>query len=237
MIEGIVAESGSIVHGVCPITLVGGGQATPSDLHSALTLAPRCIAADGGAVLALQAGIMPEAVIGDFDSIPAEVQQQVPVDRLHRIDEQDSTDFEKALTRITAPVVIGVGFTGGRIDHQLGALHTLMVCADRPCVLLGPEELVFLAPPRMSLPTTGAEVVSLFPLGVVTGRSTGLHWPLDGLQFAPGGQSGTSNRATGPITVEVNAPALLMIVPRRLLKPVVAALAAPEAARWPARAG
>lgn len=237
MIEGIVSESEGIVHGDCPITLVGGGQATPDDLHTALTLAPRCIAADGGAVLALQAGIMPEAVIGDFNSIPAEFQRQVPADRLHRITEQDSTDFEKALTRINAPVVIGVGFTGGRIDHQLGALHTLMECADRPCVLLGPDELVFLAPPRISLPTEHAEVVSLFPLGAVTGRSTGLYWPLDGLQFSPGVQSGTSNHATGPITVEVDAPAMLMIVQRGLLRPVVAALAAPEAARWPVRAG
>ena len=236
MIDGIVAKTKGIVHGTEQITLVGGGQATPQDLHKALTLAPRCIAADGGAALALAAGIMPEAVIGDFDSLTPETRRAIPAGHLHLIAEQDSTDFEKALTRIAAPVVIAVGFTGGRIDHQLAALHTLMVCADRPCVLIGAEELLFLAPPRISLPTERAEVISLFPLAPVTAQSTGLHWPLDGLDFAPGVQSGTSNHATGPMTVTVDAPALLMMVPRRLLDPVVAALGAPDAQRWPRQA-
>ncbi|OAN74403.1 thiamine pyrophosphokinase [Sulfitobacter sp. EhC04] len=237
MIDGVFAKTKSIVHGDGPITLVGGGQATPQDLHKALTLAPRCVAADSGAALALAAGVTPEAVIGDFDSLSPEARRAIPSDRLHLITEQDSTDFEKALTRIAAPVVIAVGFTGGRMDHQLAALHTLMVCADRPCVLLGAEELVFLAPPRISLPTERSEVISMFPLAFVTAQSTGLHWPLDGLDFAPGVQSGTSNHATGPMTVKVSAPALLMMVPRRLLGPVVASLSAPDAARWPGQAG
>lgn len=237
MVDGIVSGLGTIIHKNDPITLVGGGQATPEDLRIALGLAPCLVAADGGAALAIRAGVMPDAVIGDFDSLTAEVAQQVPPERQHHITEQDSTDFEKALTRIAAPVVIGVGFTGGRIDHQLGALHTLMVCADRPCVLLGAEELIFLVPPQISLPLKDEEVVSLFPLAQVTARSTGLQWPLDGLVFAPGVQSGTSNLATGPVTVTPDAPGMLMIVPRRLLRQVVLALAAPKSGRWPARAG
>lgn len=237
MIDRIVAKTKGIVQGSEPITLVGGGQATTQDLHKALTLAPRCVAADGGAALALRGGVIPEAVIGDFDSLSPETRHAIPADRLHLVEEQDSTDFEKALMRIAAPVVIAVGFTGGRMDHQLAALHTLMVCADRPCVLLGAEEVVFLAPPRITLPTAPAEIVSLFPLAPVSAQSTGLHWPLDGLDFAPGVQSGTSNHAKGPMTVKVDAPVLLMMVPRRLLRPVVALLGAPDAARWPVRAG
>jgi hypothetical protein len=38
------------------------------------------------------------------------------------------------------------------------------------------------------------------------------------------------------MTVTVDAPALLMMVPRRLLAPVVAALGAPDARRWPRQA-
>ncbi|APE42959.1 thiamine diphosphokinase [Sulfitobacter alexandrii] len=237
MTDGIVAGTKSIVHDAGPITLVGGGHATAQELAEALTLAPRCVAADGGAAMALRAGVMPEAVIGDFDSLATEDRLVMPAERLHFIAEQDSTDFEKALTRIAAPLVIAVGFTGGRLDHQLAALHTLMVCADRPCILLGAEEVTFLAPPRISLPTVPDEVVSLFPLGPVTARSSGLHWPLDGLEFAPGVQSGTSNHATGPVTVEVDCPSMLMLLPRRMLRPVAASLVAPEAGRWPARAG
>lgn len=226
-----------LVRTLSPVTLVGGGQASAEDLHMALTLAPTCVAADGGAVLARAAGVTPAAVIGDFDSFPSELAEAFPADRLHRITEQHSTDFEKALTRIDAPLVIGVGLLGGRIDHQLGALHVLMAYPDRPVVLLAPDELVFLAPSRIDLPTEEGDVISLFPLAPVTAQGRGLRWPLEGLRFAPGLQSGTSNQATGQISVEPSAPAMVMIVPRRLLRPVAAALASPEAARWPVRAG
>lgn len=226
-----------VVRTLSPVTLVGGGQASAEDLHMALTLAPTCVAADGGAILARVAGVTPAAVIGDFDSFPPELADAFPADRLHRIEEQNSTDFEKALTRIDAPLVIGVGLMGGRIDHQLGALHVLMAFPDRAVVLLAPEELIFLAPPRIDLPTEPGDVVSLFPLAPATARSRGLRWPLDGLGFAPGVQSGTSNQATGPISVVPSDPAMVMIVPRRLLRPVAVALALPEAARWPVRAG
>ena len=224
-----------IVHKDDPVVLVGGGEATPEDLHKALTLGSTCVAADGGAQLAVDAGVDVAAIIGDFDSIPNAVKSQIPSGRHYRVTEQDSTDFEKALSRITAPVVLGVGFTGGRMDHQLAACHGLMRLADRPCVLLGKTELMLLAPPKISLPTQKGDVVSLFPLGAVTGSSTGLEWPIDGLAFAPGAKIGTSNQATGPCTITMDAAAMLLILPLRLIQPVVVAFLTSDAARWPAR--
>ena len=38
----------------------------------------------------------------------------------HLVD-QDTTDFDKALRHIKAPVVIGAGFSGARTDHALAA--------------------------------------------------------------------------------------------------------------------
>lgn len=224
-----------IIHSSAAITLIGGGEANTADLKEALNLAPICVAADGGAVLALEAGIMPEAVLGDFDSAPAGVLEQIPPARLHRIEEQDTTDFEKALARIDAPVIVGVGFWGGRVDHQLAALHGLLSFADRPCVLLAGDELICLAPPQISLPTRAGDVVSLFPLADAAGQSTGLHWPIDGLAFSLGQKIGTSNAATGPITLQMERPGLALILPRRLMPDVVAAFCQPDAARWPAR--
>src|SRR5690606_23416689 len=124
-----------IVHDKGPVTLVGGGQASAAELHKSLALAPPCVAADGGAVLASEAGVEVTAIIGDFDSVPEDVLAAIPPGRRHRITEQTSTDFEKALSRIAAPVVLGVGFTGGRLDHQLAAFHTLLAFAHQPCVL------------------------------------------------------------------------------------------------------
>ncbi len=223
-----------IVERDAPVTLIGGGEATSEDLHKALMLAPHCVAADGGAVLALAAGQMPEAVIGDFDSLPPEVAAAIPEDRLYRVAEQDSTDFAKCLMRIRAPLILGVGFLGQRIDHQLAALNTLVVFGHQRCVLLGADEIVFHAPPRMRLEMGAGDVVSLFPMQAVTGRSTGLEWPIDGLDFAPGHRAGTSNRATGPVTLEMDGPGMLVMLPRRLIQQVSRL---PADARWPARAG
>ncbi len=224
-----------IVHSSNPVTLVGGGEATPQDLAEALTLAPVCVAVDGGAALALQAGAELAAVIGDFDSLRQEDLARIPSDRCHRIAEQDSTDFEKALSRVAAPVVIGVGFLGGRVDHQLAAFHTLAACRAQPCVLLGQDEVVCLAPPKVCLPTQAGDTVSLFPLGPVAGRSAGLEWPIQGLEFGPLTRIGTSNRAKGPMILEMQTPAMLLILPRRLMPALVSALAQPECARWNAR--
>lgn len=209
----------------------------PQDVADAAALAPRVLAADGGATLALEAGVVPEAVIGDFDSFPNDLRSKIPADRLHRVAEQDSTDFEKSMARIAAPVVVGVGFTGARIDHQLAVLHGMLKFRHRPCVLLGTREIVFLCPPKFACAVPAGATVSLFPMALVRGTSAGLEWPIAGLTLAPGEMIGTSNRATGDrITLDVDGPALLVILPRTALTSVVQALLALPARTglWPA---
>lgn len=226
-----------IINELTPVTLIGGGAVGDSDLQDALALAPTCVAADSGAHVALEAGVALAAVIGDMDSISAAARARIPAAVQHRIPEQMSTDFDKALRHISAPLVLAVGFSGRRIDHQLGALHTLVMRPEVPCLMLAAEDIIFLCPRRFALPMVPGTRVSLFPMGPVTGRSRGLEWPIDGLQFAPDGASGTSNRATGDICLEMDAPAMLCILPRRFMAAVAACLAEPTAsARWPARA-
>ena len=97
-----------------PVTLVGGGPIDPDDLRLALSLAPVAVGVDGGADVLLNAGIDPMAVVGDFDSLSDLARNRIPSDRLHRIPEQDSTDFDKALRSLRAPALIAVGFLGGK---------------------------------------------------------------------------------------------------------------------------
>ncbi|MEM1075126.1 MAG: thiamine diphosphokinase [Pseudomonadota bacterium] len=221
-----------------PLTLLGGARARIDDLTLALALAPTCVAADSGAHLALEAGVDLAAVIGDMDSLSDAARGKIPVDRIHYIAEQDSTDFDKALRTVAAPLVVAVGFTGGQIDHALAALETLVRRCDRAVVLLGRRDVVFLCPRRFLLPMDADTRVSLFPMAAVSGTSQGLYWPIDGIRFAPGQRSGTSNKSTGDIKIEVDAPDMLCILPRRFIQPVVSMLLAlPETARWPVRAG
>ncbi|MFP4404327.1 thiamine diphosphokinase [Rhodosalinus sp.] len=223
-----------IIDSADPVTLVGAGAAGDGDLHEAISHAPRLVAADGGARHALAKGLMPEAVIGDFDSLDNVTRAAIPADRLHRVAEQQTTDFDKALRHIAAPLVLGVGFLGERLDHLLAAQTVLLRRPERRCLLLGRGDLVFLCPPRLLLDLPEGSRVSLYPMAPVTGRSEGLHWPIDGIGFAPGGMIGTSNRVAGDkVLIEMEAPLMLVILPRAALGAAVRSLVAPGPG-WPA---
>ena len=122
------------------VTLLGGGAAEPARLRAALTLAPRLVAADGGANMAVAEGLSPDLVIGDFDSASAETLARIPADRQMRLAEQDTTDFDKCLSRIVAPFVLGLGFLGPRFDHTLAVFSALVRHATKLCLLVGGED-------------------------------------------------------------------------------------------------
>ena len=218
-----------------PITLVGGGEVLDGALRAALALAPHVVAADGGADAALAAGVTPVAVIGDFDSISDAARSAIPQAAQHVIEEQDSTDFDKAVRSIGAPLILGVGFTGGRLDHGLAACNTLIRHPERRVILIGRNTLMLLAPPSLRLELEQDSLVSLFPMGAVEGVSDGLEWPIAGLNFAPDGKVGTSNRALGPaqgaVHLSFTAPKMLLILPVETLGEVVRALGQ-TVARW-----
>jgi thiamine pyrophosphokinase len=223
-----------IVHSPVGVTLIGGAGASPDDVTLALGLAPVLAAADGGADTVLALGLEPVAVIGDMDSLSPEAAATF-AGRLHRVAEQDTTDFDKALTRIDAALVIALGFAGGRLDHELAALHSLVLRAGRACILLGPETLAFHCPPEVTLPLRPGTLVSLFPFGPVRVASQGLVWPTDHLDFAPDRRIGTSNEAAGEARLRPSGPGMLVILPRGTLPVAARALAA--APRWPAAPG
>jgi thiamine pyrophosphokinase len=206
------------------VTLVGGGPVAPADLAAALALAPEAVAADGGGDHALPPGHAFRAVIGDMDSLRGrEGLAGVPV---HAIPEQETTDLEKCLYSVEAPLFIGLGFLGGRIDHHLAAMNALAKHPGRAVVLVGGGELCFLCPPALALELAPGTPVSLFPMGAVTGvLSEGLRWPVEGLAFRPDGRIGTSNAALGGrLRIGFDAPRMLVVLPSDLLGPVAAAV-------------
>jgi thiamine pyrophosphokinase len=217
----------AIVQSQRGVTLVGAGIVEPVLLAHALARAPVLVAADGGADRAMAAGHMPERVIGDLDSLSDEGRARLGPERLLHVAEQETTDFDKALRHVAAPFVLAVGFTGARLDHTLGAFNALARHPGRRCLLLGEEDVCFLAPPRLALRLAPGTRLSLFPLGPVTGRSRGLHWPIDGIRFAPGGMTGLSNRVSAAeVGLETDAPAMLVLLPLAALDAALIGLAA-----------
>lgn len=216
------------------LTLVGSGAVGIGDLSEALYLAPDLVAADGGAAVALGEGHTPLAVIGDMDSLHPGVKARLPEDVLRPVEEQDSTDFDKVLARVRAPFALGVGFLGGRVDHQMAGLNALARLRHMPCLLLGQEDVIFAAPPELAIRLAPGTRVSLFPFAEVEGTDAGLHWPIAGLRMSPAGLHGTSNRmAEGAemLRLKMSAPGLLVILPRHALRPALTSLRA--APLWP----
>lgn len=221
----ILPSDNGVIRSDTFVTLLGGGEVNARDLADSLACAPLLVAADGGADIALAHGHVPDAVVGDFDSIRPETRAALRPDALIHVAEQESTDFEKALSRIEAPGVLALGVTGRRTDHELAAWHALMRCPAPPCIVLGAEDIVFLAPFRLSLDLPVGTRVSLFPMAPVRGHSDGLHWPIDGIGFAPGRAIGTSNRSTAPrVTLSFDARAMLVILPKTQRNAALAAL-------------
>jgi thiamine pyrophosphokinase len=215
-----------IVESPVGVTLIGGAPAGLRALRQALKLAPCLVAADGGADQALAAGVVPRAVIGDFDSIGAAARAAIPPGRLHHLADQDTTDFDKALRSVAAPFVLALGFAGARIDHGLAVFNALVRHAGRVCLVIGASDLVFLCPPEITLRLRVGDRLSLFPMGPVSGRSDGLRWPVAGIGFAPDGMIGTSNMVAAPeVRLAFDAPRMLVILPRGRLQAVLDALA------------
>lgn len=217
----------AIVRADTLVTLLGAGELNPGDLSDALSRAPLLVSADGGADHALELGHVPAAVIGDMDSLSRTARDRLDPAIIHQIDDQDSTDFDKALRNIEAPAILAVGFTGLRLDHQLAAFHVLAARPERRCVLLGREDIVFHLPPDLSLDLPPATRLSLFPMSPVRVRGSGLRWPVGGVDFRPAGRIGTSNETVaGRVELSSSGPGMLVILPRAALDAALSALSA-----------
>ncbi len=199
-----------------PITLIGGGPVEAAQLADAVRRAPMVVAADGGLNRAHALGQKVDHVIGDMDSVV-----RIDGPKYHEISEQMTTDLDKCLYSTTAPFYLGVGFLGGRLDHQLAACHALVRAADKRVILLGEQDLCFLAPLDLTLDLPLGTRLSLFPMGVVCGTSKGLKWPIDGLAFSPDTKIGTSNTVTGKVHLTFEARNMLVILPVGVLGAVI----------------
>ncbi len=207
------------------LLIVGGGPVDLETLKGLHGKGAGLVAADGGANWCAEAGIVPDAIIGDMDSLENRVRWAAKT-RLIEVSEQDSTDFEKCLYSTSSPLVLGLGLTGGRLDHTLSALDVAARCAGkRQIILTGETDVVVVAKGDFSFAATQGARVSIHPVVPVRFlRSPGLDFALDGVVLAPGKRSGTSNRATTgafeivPTEADKTTPYLVIMAKENLKK-------------------
>lgn len=98
----------------------------------------KVIAVDGGLESAKELGLIPDYVVGDFDTVKESVLDQykeIPyiVWEKHR-PEKNETDTELARSRaltLGCGRIVFLGATGGRLDHMLGNIDVLCACMQK----------------------------------------------------------------------------------------------------------
>ena len=177
------------------VTLVGGGGFSKTLLSESLILADDLVAADGGANF-LPTQSVPKYIIGDLDSVVSSKKWVEKGSKLVRIDDQDSTDFEKCISAIKSKKIIALGFMDQRLDHFLAACNSL-VRSKRQIFLIGKRDIIFHLPNEFSIKLPINSRVSLFPFEDIKNvEAAGLKYPVEGICFSPIGKIGTSNVST-----------------------------------------
>ena len=109
--------------------LIGNGESIPPRLlHDYAKQADVLIAADGGANQALNAGLQPDVIIGDLDSVSDQARKKFASAQWLGIDNPNNTDLQKALDYLLQygfKKCTLVGFNGGRMDFTLGNMLAL----------------------------------------------------------------------------------------------------------------
>ena len=191
------------------VTLLGHAEVRSPHLKTLVDSLAPLICADGGANTALEFGLTPAVVIGDMDSFTGQFDGQV----IH-LPEQSTTDFEKCLYSVKAPLYMGFGFLGGRLDHDMQALSILVRYPNKAVILIGEQDICFCCPKTLEIELPKGTRVSVFPMSQTKMRSTGLKWPLDDLKLSPSTRTGTSNKASGKsVTLTVDQGNAVVILP------------------------
>lgn len=188
-----------------PVIVLGGGAFDVRLLSQLVEKGHPLIAADGAADTARAAGIEVSAIIGDFDSIADPDVFSNDVTKLH-LREQETTDFEKCLYSVDAPLFICFGMLGKRFDHSLAAIHAISrFGVKKNIVLVDQTDISLGVAGNFSIDLPIGERFSVFPLrDVHFERSTGLLYPLDDLCLRIGARIGTSNQVSQvPVEIKV----------------------------------
>ncbi len=187
------------------ILFVGGGRPPSRQFFLSIAGGRKIICVDKGIELCKACGVVPNVLIGDFDSANQSAvswarANNVPVESYPA--DKDFTDTQLALNRAAElfgdHAAILTGAFGGRVDHLYSTIFT---CAalNRKIFLADEREIIFYVKGGESADVkffSKPLAVSLLPMtsacqGVTTKN---LHWELDGATLTQNFPNATSNR-------------------------------------------
>lgn len=183
-------------------------------------------AVDGGLRVIHEAGLMPDYLVGDFDTVEAYLVEQYEkhCTTLRHQPEKDATDTELAIdTALSAGAkeLILLGATGSRMDHTMANIHMLYHVLLNGAFACLVDENNRITLHNKSFTRKKSELfgtyVSFLPFfGEAEGVTlTGMKYPLSGKTLTAGNSLGISNEAVEEqIEVSFTGGYLLMIEAR-----------------------
>lgn len=199
-----------------------GDNVDGSELIKEIESSNCIICADGGGELAYRNGIIPNYLIGDFDSLDQGIldffrSKAVEIIKYPR--DKDYTDTEicvyKALELGCMDICIISG-VGSRIDHSLGNIGLLHLIAQRGGrgYILSKDCNIYLCRDSIQLSGEIGDTISIIPLsGNVYGlKSSGLKFQLNNTDIDFGKPTGISNEMTDKeCSIEISNGEILVI--------------------------
>ncbi|MGE3320533.1 MAG: thiamine diphosphokinase [Candidatus Berkiella sp.] len=165
------------------------------------------ICTDGAADTLLQYKLIPNVIIGDFDSL-ANAKERFPQSQLVKIDDQNTTDFEKALQyciKFPNKKIVCLGALGGFADHGIHNLSLMVQYHPKlDLCFLNPtpygSEWIFVLKAKTRIYTPKNSLISFFPFPEATLTAPTLEWPLDRTHITQIGKHAVRNRTTQELT-------------------------------------
>ena len=195
-------------------------------IRPALASARAVIAANGGSRHLYRLNYLPQAVVGDLDSLPQPIRdwlQKANVPLITHPEDKDETDLELALLHALATydddLQVFAAF-GGRLDQTLANILLLAhpQLTGRRIELVTRYERAWLVTSRSEIQGERGDTVSLIPLAgdVQVKETKGLRWALMDERLSFGLARGVSNTMiTNTAEVEIYAGILLCIHTRQ----------------------
>ena len=178
------------------------------------------VAADGGANMLLKSKYVPDAVVGDFDSLEPKTRKQMPNSKFLHIPEQDTNDADKAVRhclKLGFKEIHLLGADGGRQDQFLSGLEILFKYSEQARLIswtqLERMEFINRVWEEKIVPGTTLSILPVFggAQGIVT---KGLKYALNNQDLIPGkSPSGVSNLVvSNPVSVNIKKGTILLLV-------------------------
>jgi thiamine pyrophosphokinase len=144
--------------------------------------AKRIICCDGSAQNLILAGMQPDAIVGDMDSLSDDLANRF-ADRIYRDENKDTNDLTKAVTwcsEMGYKDIVIVGATGNREDHTIGNISLLADYIKNVNVIMVTDTGILRPLLKSSeIPSFPGQQVSIFSIDPDTEvTSNGLRYPL-----------------------------------------------------------